>query len=38
VRKKLADFAVEAKPRLAETGQEGLLIAVALAGFEMGED
>jgi hypothetical protein len=38
VRKKLADFAVEAKPRLAETGQEGLLVAVALAGFEMGED
>jgi hypothetical protein len=38
VRKQLADLAVEAAPRLADTGQEGLLIAVALGGFEMGED
>jgi hypothetical protein len=38
VRKELADLAVEAKPRLTKTGEEGLLIAVALAAFEMGKD
>jgi hypothetical protein len=38
VREELADFAIEAKPRLTETGHEGLLVAVALAGFEMGKD
>lgn len=38
VRKELANLAVDAAPRLAKTGEEGLLIAVALAAFEMGED
>lgn len=37
-RQRLADLAVEAAPRLADTGQEGLLIAVALCGFEMAEE
>jgi hypothetical protein len=38
VRKELVDLAVEAAPRLAETGKEGLLVAIALSGFEMGGD
>lgn len=38
VRKELKGLAVEAAPRLTKTGNEGLSIAIALAGFEMGED
>jgi hypothetical protein len=37
-RQRLVALADEAAPRLADTEQEGLLIAVALGGFEMGED
>lgn len=38
VRKELASLAVEAAPRLTETGKEGLLVAIALSSFEMGKD
>jgi hypothetical protein len=38
VRKELAGLAVEARPRLTDTGKEGLPIAIALSGFEMGKD
>lgn len=38
VRKELTGLAVEARPRLTDTGQEGFSIAIALSGFEMGKD
>jgi len=34
-RERLAALAEEAAPRLSQTGQEGFLVAVSLAGFEM---
>lgn len=35
-RRQLADLEAEALPRLAKTGKEGMLVAIALLGFEMG--
>jgi predicted transcriptional regulator len=37
-RQRLAALAEEAAPRLLKTGEEGMLIAVALSAFEMGKD
>jgi hypothetical protein len=37
-RKQLAELQQEALARLTKTGQEGMLVAIALAGFEMGSD
>lgn len=37
-RQRLAALAKEAAPRLVKTGEEGMLIAIALSAFEMGKD